>query len=89
MALNEMPDLNPGLGALPLLTGARTRSISAENPTGAKGKGAMAIPNPADPDLPHCDPAVDLGQGWKVRVDGRSGGGLPRTDRHRHTCALA
>ena len=29
------------------------------------------------------------GQGWQARVDGRSGGGLPHTDRHRHTCALA
>ena len=34
--------LNLGLGALPLMTSARTRSISAENPTGEKGKGGMA-----------------------------------------------
>jgi hypothetical protein len=59
--------LQPGLGGLPLITDARTRSISAENPTGEKGKGGMAIPNPADPNLPHSAAAVDLGQGWKVR----------------------
>jgi hypothetical protein len=57
----------PGLGSLPYLTGAETRSISPENPTGEKGKGGMAIPNPADPDLPYSKASVDLGQGWKVR----------------------
>jgi D-arabinan exo alpha-(1,3)/(1,5)-arabinofuranosidase (non-reducing end) len=55
------------LGSLPLLDSARTRSISAENPTGAKGSGGMAVPNPSDPDLPHSAAAADLGQGWKVR----------------------
>ena len=39
---------------------AESRSISAENPTGAKGKGAMAIPTGRSP-------ARELGQGWKVR----------------------
>jgi Protein of unknown function (DUF2961) len=55
-----------GLANLPLLTEARTRSISAENPTGEKGKGGMAIPNPTDPRLPFSKAASDLGQGWKV-----------------------
>jgi len=55
------------LSSLPFLDGARTRSISAENPAGAKGRGGMAVPDPADPDLPHSGAAVDLGQGWKVR----------------------
>lgn len=41
--------------------------ISPENPTGEKGKGAMAVPNPSDPDLPFSSASVDLGQGWKVR----------------------
>jgi len=59
--------LNPGLGTLPVLTRAETRSVSPENPTGEKGKGGMAIPNPADPDLPFSKAAADLGQGWKVR----------------------
>jgi len=59
--------LNFGLGALPFLSDERTRSISAENPTGEKGKGGMAIPSPEDPDLPHSRAAIDLGQGWKVR----------------------
>jgi hypothetical protein len=56
-----------GLGALPILTPAETRSVCPENPTGEKGKGGMAIPNPADPDLPYSKAAADLGQGWKVR----------------------
>jgi hypothetical protein len=57
-----------GMGTLPLLTQARTRSICAENPTGEKGKGGMAIPNPADPKpAASARAADDLGQGWKVR----------------------
>lgn len=63
----QVPAWNNGLSSLPLLTSARTRSISPENPTGEKGKGGMAIPNPADPDLPFSKAAAHLGQGWKVR----------------------
>lgn len=60
--------LPQGLGSLPYLTQARTRSICAENPTGAKGKGGMAVPNPAEPSPPAAARAADdLGQGWKVR----------------------
>jgi len=44
-----------------------TRSVSAENPTGEKGKGARAVPKVGDPDLPFAGAAKDLGQGWKVR----------------------
>jgi len=43
---------------------AGSRSISAENPTGAKGAGAQASPG----DDAHCTPAsARLGKGWKVR----------------------
>ena len=60
--------LDMGMGTLPLLTQARTRSISAENPTGEKGQGGMAIPNPAEPKpAASARAADDLGQGWKVR----------------------
>jgi hypothetical protein len=59
--------LNCGLANLPFLTHSETRSISPENPTGEKGKGGMAVPNPADPNLPFSRAASDLGQGWKVR----------------------
>lgn len=52
--------LGMNLGNLSLLSKAKSRSLSAENPTGEKGKGAMAI-NPG-----HA-PSKDLGQGWKVR----------------------
>ncbi len=49
-----------GLGSLPLLLDAETRSISAENPTGEKGGGAKAEPTPDNA-------ASMLGKGWKVR----------------------
>jgi len=58
--MNELVGLNLGLGALPMLSSAETRSISAENPDGAKGGGARAVPE-AD------NAASDLGKGWKVR----------------------
>ena len=35
------------LGNLPILSKAESRSISPENPTGEKGKGAMATPDAA------------------------------------------
>lgn len=52
-----------GLGGLPLLGNARTRSVCPENPTGKKGRGGMAVPSA---DIPFSDAASDLGQGWKV-----------------------
>ena len=57
-----------GLGSLPQLhPNSESRMVSPENPTGEKGRGAMAIPNPSDPNLSFSKPAMDLGQGWKVR----------------------
>lgn len=55
--MNSFPEI---FCNLPLLSSARTRSISAENPTGEAGAGARAVPY-AD------NPASALGQGWKVR----------------------
>jgi len=52
--------LDMGLGNLPRLSKAVTRSISPENFTGEKGKGAMATEGTGAA----C--ARDLGQGWKV-----------------------
>ncbi|MDD5200833.1 MAG: DUF2961 domain-containing protein, partial [Terrimicrobiaceae bacterium] len=54
--------LIPGmsLGALPYLSKARTRSISPENFTGAKGAGGMATEGMG------AGPARDLGRGWKI-----------------------
>ena len=52
--------LGISLGTLPRLSAARTRSITAENPTGEKGKGGMATEGTG------AQPARDLGQGWKV-----------------------
>jgi hypothetical protein len=48
------------LGNLARLSNARTRSISAENPDGEKGRGGMATNGTG------ARAARDLGQGWKV-----------------------
>jgi len=58
--LNLFQYLNFGLGNLPVLSKEKTRSISAENPNGEKGKGALEIPD-------KNNPASDLGKTWKVR----------------------
>jgi hypothetical protein len=55
------------LSDLPFQAGVTTRQISAENPTGDKGKACIWDPNPDDPNLRHSKPAMDLGRGWKVR----------------------
>jgi hypothetical protein len=58
-----MPPISPlagGLGHLLQVHDAETRSISAENWTGEKGKGGMATEGCS------TDAARDLGQGWKV-----------------------
>src|SRR5215213_5819929 len=52
--------LGMGLGTLSRLSGAQTRSISAENPTGEPGQGGMATEGTG------AIPARELGQGWKV-----------------------
>ena len=49
-----------GLGNIHLLSQAETRSISAENFTGEKGKAGMATEGTG------AECARDLGQGWKV-----------------------
>ncbi len=50
----------PTLGSLPLFSDAESRSISAENPTGEKGKGGMATSGAGK------EAARDLGKGWKI-----------------------
>jgi hypothetical protein len=52
--------LDSHLGNLSRLSSARTRSISAENPTGEAGGGARATEGISQ------DCAADLGPGWKV-----------------------
>lgn len=49
-----------GLDGIAQLSGARTRSISAENPSGGQGQGGRSTDGPAMP------AARDLGVGWKV-----------------------
>ena len=57
------------MGNLSRLSNAQSRSISPENFTGKKGKGAMADPV-RDKDVRNkanaAGPAKDLGKGWKV-----------------------
>jgi len=48
------------LGSLSLLSDAKSRSITAENPTGEPGMGAREEPDPNGP-------ARELGKGWKCR----------------------
>ena len=50
-----------------MITGARTRSVSAENPTGAKGMVGMAVPDPRGAEWSVSPSARKLGRGWKVR----------------------
>jgi len=52
--------LGNGMGSLSRLSDVKTRSISPENFTGAKGAGGMAT----EGEGAHC--SRDLGQGWKV-----------------------
>ncbi|MCE5325111.1 MAG: DUF2961 domain-containing protein [Planctomycetaceae bacterium] len=65
--MNPIEGINTGLGGLHILQNAQTRSICAENPTGEKGKAAMAMPDVGNPDVPHCASVAHLGQGWKIR----------------------
>jgi len=58
--MSDFNGLGMTLGNLWRLSKAKTRSISAENPTGEKGKGGMAVTGTG------ASCARDLGQGWKV-----------------------
>lgn len=58
--MSEFNGLGMGLGNLSRISKAKSRSISAENFTGEKGKGGMATEGTG------AYAARDLGQGWKV-----------------------
>ena len=58
--MGEISKLHLGLSGLAMLSDATTRSISAENPTGAVGGGATEDPQGKGA-------AGALGKGWKVR----------------------
>jgi len=58
--MSDFNGLGLHLGNLPLLSRAKSRSISAENFTGEKGKGGMATEGTGQ------WAARELGQGWKV-----------------------
>ena len=60
--------LDMNLANLSRLSNAQSRSISPENFTGEKGKGATAVPNlPATRNENNASWAArDLGEGWKV-----------------------
>ena len=44
--------IHQGLSTLPYLTRMRSRSICAENPTGGKGQGGRAVPDPTEKEFP-------------------------------------
>ena len=58
--MDDFKGMNFGLGTLPLLSNAKSHSISAENPKGGTGEGGREIPDVSSP-------ASKLGKGWKVR----------------------
>jgi hypothetical protein len=58
--MSEFSGLGLGLGNLSLLSQAQTRSISAENFSGEKGRGGMATEGTG------AKAARDLGIGWKI-----------------------
>lgn len=60
--LRDLTTLTDGTARPP-----RTRQLSAENPTGERNRGATAIPDTQNSDLPHSYLAASLGQGFKVR----------------------
>ena len=58
--MTDFGGLGMSLGNLSRLSRAKTRSISAENPAGARGEGGKATQGTG------AECARDLGQGWKV-----------------------
>ncbi len=65
---SKFSGLDMNMGNLYRMSDAKTRSISPENFTGAKGKGGMADPaDKANPNVANASNAArDLGAGWKV-----------------------
>ena len=67
--MNDWNGLGLGLGNLARLSNARSRSISAENRSGAKGAGGMASEGVG------AQASRELGQGWKVSPCDKVGAG--------------
>ncbi len=65
--MESFDGLGVHLGNLSRISAAQTRSISAENFTGAKGQGGMATEGTG------AVAARELGQGWKISVTVQSG----------------
>jgi hypothetical protein len=67
-ACTSTPTPTYELGNLFLLDGAETRSVSAENPSGEKGRGGMANPDSTrNSRFTNARSADSLGIGWKVQ----------------------
>ena len=71
--MSDFNGLGMNLGNLARLSHARTRSISPENFTGAKGQGGRATEGTG------AECARDLGQGWKISPSIRISAGECRT----------
>ena len=66
-AQEKFNGIGSNLGNLYRLSDAKSRSISPENYTGEKGKGAMADPKNEERNVANARHAArDLGEGWKV-----------------------
>ena len=63
--MNSTDLFHAGFAGLFMLSSARTRAVSPENPDGRKGAGATA--QVSDPTNPASHAASVLGEGWKVR----------------------
>jgi hypothetical protein len=79
MGISGFEGFSMGLGTVSLINkAARSRSISAENPTGEKGRGGMATTGSG------AEAARELGQGWKINpcidVDAHTAVELARID---------
>jgi hypothetical protein len=59
-AAGDAIDIGGGLDRLAMMSSAKSRAITAENPTGEPGKGAMATEGTGK------GPSRELGVGWKV-----------------------
>ncbi|MBQ0114829.1 MAG: DUF2961 domain-containing protein [Bacteroidales bacterium] len=66
--ISSFNGIDTNLGTLSLISNAESRCISPENFTGARGKGALAVPsNPKQRNVNNASKAAsELGQGWKV-----------------------
>jgi len=65
--MSDSTNLNFGLGSLPLVSDAKSRSISAENPTGEVGGITYPPTTPPPTDIP-SGPSSPTEWGWRLAL---------------------